>query len=214
MTFIWYELDWPIRSCQDHNGRSHSDINWGRRSNEIIRLCLNIFWLFFYPYLTNSLLIYDLITTSGAYFLALLLRFDFRFSMIDPIYLIAWERFAPFYAVYCVIIFWALRLYKSLWRFASFTELERITVATLITTVVHAIVITLMEAMASGLAVACSGIRGNMDLIDDCLFEPTNVAEIGAFPGSRKHSMTSSSSSSSCIVYLEYRCPSSILLLM
>lgn len=95
------------------------------------------------------LLIYDLITTAGAYFLALLLRFDFRFSMIDPFYLIAWERFAPFYAVYCVIIFWVFRLYKSLWRFASFTELERITVATLITTVVHAIVITLNSIISA-----------------------------------------------------------------
>lgn len=90
------------------------------------------------------LVVYDLVTTAGAYFLALLLRFDFRFSMIPIDYLQPWEQFAPFYAVYCVIIFWVFRLYKSIWRFASFTELERITIATIITTVVHAIVITLV----------------------------------------------------------------------
>jgi len=46
----------------------------------------NYQYLFFYPYLTNSLVIYDLITTAGAYFLALLLRFDLRFSMNDGLF--------------------------------------------------------------------------------------------------------------------------------
>ena len=37
-----------------------------------------------------------------------------------------------------------------------------------------------MEAMASGLPVACSEIRGNVDLIDDddCLFKPTDAKSI------------------------------------
>lgn len=40
--------------------------------------------------------------------------------------------------------------------------------------------VSLMEAMASGLAVACSNIRGNTDLIDDenCLFNPRNTEKI------------------------------------
>ena len=40
--------------------------------------------------------------------------------------------------------------------------------------------VALMEAMASGLPVACSRIRGNVDLIDDenCLFEPTDIKGI------------------------------------
>ena len=40
--------------------------------------------------------------------------------------------------------------------------------------------VSLMEAMASGLAVACSRIRGNMDLIEDekCLFDSINIQEI------------------------------------
>ena len=40
--------------------------------------------------------------------------------------------------------------------------------------------VSLMEAMASGLAVACSRIRGNIDLIDDrdVLFSPLNIDEI------------------------------------
>lgn len=40
--------------------------------------------------------------------------------------------------------------------------------------------VSLMEAMASGLPVACGRIRGNTDLIevDSCLFEPLNLTEI------------------------------------
>lgn len=40
--------------------------------------------------------------------------------------------------------------------------------------------VSLMEAMASGLAVACGNIRGNTDLIDDkrCLFAPTDLGQI------------------------------------
>ena len=90
------------------------------------------------------LVVYDMVAVSAAYFAALMLRFDMRFSMIPEMYYGPWLRFAPYYAVYCVIIFWALRLYKSIWRFASITELERIIIATLITTVVHAGVITIV----------------------------------------------------------------------
>ena len=90
------------------------------------------------------LVVYDIIAVSASYFAALMLRFDMRFSMIPPEYYWPWLRFAPYYAVYCVIIFSALRLYKSIWRFASITELERIIIATLITTVVHAGVITIV----------------------------------------------------------------------
>ena len=90
------------------------------------------------------LVCYDMVAVSVSYFAALMLRFDMRFSMIPLHYFEPWLKFAPFYAVYCVIIFWAFRLYKSIWRFASITELERIIVATIITTVAHAFIITLV----------------------------------------------------------------------
>ena len=93
--------------------------------------------------IVGYLIIYDLIAVSGAFFIALLLRFDFRFSVIPELYLEPWIKIAPFYAFFCVVVFWALRLYKSLWRFASFTELERISVATVITCAIHIIVITI-----------------------------------------------------------------------
>ena len=51
------------------------------------------------------LAIYDMFAVSLSYFAALMLRFDLRYSMIPDMYLGPWMKFAPFYAVYCVIIF-------------------------------------------------------------------------------------------------------------
>ena len=94
--------------------------------------------------MTNSLVVYDLVAVSAAFFLALLLRFDLNYSEIPAYYLDPWKQFAPFYAVYCIVVFWALRLYKSIWRFASYKELERVSIATIITCVVHIVLITIV----------------------------------------------------------------------
>ena len=85
---------------------------------------------------------YDAVAVTMAYFLALLLRFDFTFSAIPLVYLRPWEVFAPLYIVICLIIFRSLKLYRSIWRFASFTELVRITQACIITTLLHIVGVT------------------------------------------------------------------------
>ena len=90
------------------------------------------------------LVVYDLFAVTAAYFLALLVRFDFSFSRIPVVYLTPWEFFAPIYAVICIIVFWRCRLYNSIWRFASFVELQRIFLASIITTIIHIIGITLV----------------------------------------------------------------------
>ena len=83
------------------------------------------------------LVAYDLFVAIFAYGLALWLRFDGNYSEIDPKYLWGFLKFAPIYAVCCVIVFWRLRLYNSLWRFASYSELMRTVVASVITSVIH-----------------------------------------------------------------------------
>lgn len=90
------------------------------------------------------LIIYDLIASGGAYFAALWLRYDCMVSKIPARYLGAWMVFAPIYAVISVALYWAFRLYQSLWRFASFTELKRITLASVVLTLVHAAGISML----------------------------------------------------------------------
>ena len=75
------------------------------------------------------LMVYDFAAMNGAYFLALWLRFDCRFSAILEQYMMAWLKFTPIYVVVSFAVFWLLHLYQSLWRFASFSELKRVTLA-------------------------------------------------------------------------------------
>ena len=77
-----------------------------------------------------------------AYFLALWFRFDCVFSRIPRDYLMAWRQFAPIYTLLCIVLFAIARLYNSLWRFASFSELIRITIASLTASVLHVVLIT------------------------------------------------------------------------
>lgn len=96
---------------------------------------------------TCYLVIYDIIAVFAAYFLALWVRFECRFRMIPIEYLYSYIRFIPVYAAVCVAVFWLLRLYRSIWRFASYTELTRIALSTLITLVFEVIVLNVVGHM-------------------------------------------------------------------
>ena len=88
------------------------------------------------------LMVYDFLAVTVSYFAALWIRFDCRFSAIETKYLQAYYYTILIYAGFCVVVFWFMRLYKSIWRFASYTELLRAILATLITGIVHVIYMT------------------------------------------------------------------------
>ena len=83
------------------------------------------------------LMLYDAFVVNFAYFLALLLRHEMNYAAIDVEYIETWSRFSPIYTVFCIVLFCALRLYQSLWRFASYYELAWITIANGITSAFH-----------------------------------------------------------------------------
>ena len=83
------------------------------------------------------LAVYDFIAVCAAYFIGLWLRFDGKFSMIPREYLMAYAKFIVIYAAICVVIFTALRLYNTIWRFASYNELSRVVWASIITCMIH-----------------------------------------------------------------------------
>ena len=90
------------------------------------------------------LALYDIVVVAMSYFLALWLRFDCRYSEIPAEYLSAWKHFTPIYIVLAILCFYLLRLYKSIWRFASYSELLRTIIASIITTIIHTVGITAM----------------------------------------------------------------------
>ena len=89
---------------------------------------------------TGILMVYDFMAICFSYLSALLVRFDFKFSSIEPKYLQGCYKSVVFYAFFCVILFWFLKLYRSIWRFASYSELLRVILATVISGVLYPIV--------------------------------------------------------------------------
>ena len=89
-------------------------------------------------------MLYDTVSVTAAYFIALWFRFDGNYSQIPKFYLTAWLKFAPIYAALCIAVFWAFRLYRSVWKCASVVEVKRITYASAILAVLHSSMITLL----------------------------------------------------------------------
>lgn len=116
-----------------NSGSKNSVVNDGKKKKKIIEHWeLVAFYLF----------VYDIFALNFAYFLGLWMRFDFHFSNIPKEYLHAFLMFAPVYTIFSICVFYSLRLYKSIWRFASFNELNRIILASLITSLFHTVMIT------------------------------------------------------------------------
>lgn len=92
------------------------------------------------------LIIYDVIAVHTAYFLALWGRFDFVFSQIPEQYLTPFKLTITLYSLLCIAILWIFRLYRVIWRFASYTELFRALEASFLLSFLYSIGITVFVA--------------------------------------------------------------------
>lgn len=64
----------------------------------------------------------DIVTTYFAFFIALLLRFDFSFDKIEEDYIKYYLTLLPVWCFFVVLAFYIVRLYHSIWRFVGFDE--------------------------------------------------------------------------------------------
>lgn len=72
------------------------------------------------------LMFVDAVSILVAYFIALLLRFDFTYSAIPKKYLIAYGKAMLFWVAATLVVFYLFKLYHSIWSLASVSELQRI----------------------------------------------------------------------------------------
>lgn len=91
---------------------------------------------------TLLLIAYDFLAVIMSYFLTLWIRFDCEFSEIDLPYLHIYYKTILVYALFCIVFFGVLRLYKSIWRFASYTELLRMVCAPVITGMTYCVFVS------------------------------------------------------------------------
>jgi FlaA1/EpsC-like NDP-sugar epimerase len=92
------------------------------------------------------MMVYDFVTIAFSYFFGLWLRFDFRFTNIPLRYLSVYYKFIIPYAAMCIVIYWFLKLYRSIWRFASYNELTNIAIATTICGILNFVLTRLFGA--------------------------------------------------------------------
>lgn len=83
------------------------------------------------------LMVYDFIAVIVSFGIALWLRFDCKVTSVEPQYLTNYTKTIIIYALFCLVVFWFLHLYKSIWRFASYSELMRVILATVVTGVIY-----------------------------------------------------------------------------
>ena len=77
-----------------------------------------------------ALVLFDIMSIVVASFAALYIRFDFSFIAIPPQYLYMFEKIIPYNIAISLLFFVVWKLYKSVWRYASATELVNIVFAT------------------------------------------------------------------------------------
>jgi len=79
----------------------------------------------------------DILAVNGSYYLALLLRFYMQNKVLYtvPEYPQWFLQFAPIYTVFCLLVFWRLRLYSGMWQYAGINDMNRIAGSSVITSV-------------------------------------------------------------------------------
>ena len=91
------------------------------------------------------LFLYDVIVINLSYITALWLRFDCQYSTIHDYYLSAVYRVMPIYTIAMLLTIAGLRLYQSVWRYASLPELVRVFSAS-----AASLVIQIIATLAAG----------------------------------------------------------------
>lgn len=77
------------------------------------------------------LILLDIMAILTASFGSLFLRFEFDFDAIMHPFLDNYIEIIPFTVIIALLFFWAFKLYKSVWRYASATEMVNIGLATI-----------------------------------------------------------------------------------
>lgn len=86
-----------------------------------------------------SLILFDILAVNVAYYLALVVRFyvNYEFNIWAVGYVPMFFEFAPYYTVCALAVFAVFGLYKSLWKYAGLSDMNRILGASATTCVIQ-----------------------------------------------------------------------------
>ena len=72
------------------------------------------------------ILLCDVLSTFFAFFMALYIRYDFKFRDIEPMYLEWMLYLVPLWCLFTFVVFYGMRLYHSIWTYFSLEEAIRV----------------------------------------------------------------------------------------
>lgn len=81
----------------------------------------------------------DIVLVIGNMYLSLIMRYEFQYNAIRPEYIYSIQRYMLFNIVTTILIFWIMKLYRSVWSFASTHELVLIGGASVLVTALQAL---------------------------------------------------------------------------
>ena len=89
--------------------------------------------------LRGILFLSDIVLINFSYFIAIILRFSDSDSMHSQgfRYLGMFIKFAPWYTIFCIVIFILFRMYSSVWKYVGFNDLKNLAMVSLLTCVVY-----------------------------------------------------------------------------
>lgn len=86
-----------------------------------------------------TLIVYDILSVNASVYLALITRFyvakEFHTAAAQNFE--AYNSYALFYTVFCVLVFAAFKLYSGIWKYAGFNDLNRILAANAVVFACH-----------------------------------------------------------------------------
>ncbi len=88
------------------------------------------------------MMLYDAVAVNAAYFLVLAIRYEGHIHYIDWPFWYSMKTVAPFYAVIAVVIFYFMRMYNNIWKFAGFDEAINSFFGSSVASVVYSVMIT------------------------------------------------------------------------
>lgn len=88
-----------------------------------------------------ALILFDIFAVNFSYYMALILRFyvNGTFHMAGTLFMPLFLRFAPWYSVCCIAVFWLFKLYNGMWRYAGFSDINRVIMANVVTFVIQVV---------------------------------------------------------------------------
>lgn len=108
------------------------------------------------------MILFDAFAVNISYYLALMVRyyvhFEFKASAVQ--YIPMFRQFAPIYTLICLAVFYLMKMYHGMWKYAGLSELNRILTACAVTSIIYAAGTTLVfERMPTGYYLIGGGIQ-------------------------------------------------------